>query len=156
MHKLLLMKHFSHLFRDLTLQNIAKPVLLPVSGYPIPVDIRRRFNVYKTSETSYRRLIYVETKWCVFWHLSMFSLMRKYQNFTHIKWFSSYHPLKILTWSFISEITMKIARSGFQPRIYLKNSMCFSFSTLNFSEKKRHVLTAPFMNDSKYKKLYIY
>ena len=31
-----------------------------------PVDIRRRFNVYKSS-TSYRRLIDIETTSCVYW-----------------------------------------------------------------------------------------
>ena len=32
-----------------------------------PVDTRRRFNVYTTSETSYRRLIDVKTTSCVYW-----------------------------------------------------------------------------------------
>ena len=32
-----------------------------------PVDTRRRFNVYKTSPTLYRRLIDVETMSCVYW-----------------------------------------------------------------------------------------
>ena len=42
----------------------AKHVL---SGYAFPVDTRRRFNVYKTSVTSYRCLIDVETVLCVYW-----------------------------------------------------------------------------------------
>ena len=33
----------------------------------IPVDTQRRFNVYKTSGTLYRRLIYVETTSCLCW-----------------------------------------------------------------------------------------
>ena len=37
------------------------------SQYHFPVDTRRRFNVYKTSPTSYRRLINVETTSCVYW-----------------------------------------------------------------------------------------
>ena len=32
-----------------------------------PVDTRRRFNVYKTLSTSYRRLIDFETTLCVYW-----------------------------------------------------------------------------------------
>ena len=32
-----------------------------------PVNIQRRFNVYKTSVTLYRRLIDVETTSCVYW-----------------------------------------------------------------------------------------
>ena len=32
-----------------------------------PVDTRRRFNVYTTSLTSYRRCIDVETTSCVYW-----------------------------------------------------------------------------------------
>ena len=33
----------------------------------IPVDTRRRFNVHKTSATSYRRLMDVKTMPCVYW-----------------------------------------------------------------------------------------
>ena len=33
----------------------------------IPVDTRRRFNVHKTSATSYKRLIDVKTMSCVYW-----------------------------------------------------------------------------------------
>ena len=35
-----------------------------------PVDTRRRFNVYTTSPTSYRRLIDVETTSYVYWEIS--------------------------------------------------------------------------------------
>ena len=39
-----------------------------------PVDTRHRFNVYKTSLTSHRRLIDVETTSCVYWYpLSRFN-----------------------------------------------------------------------------------
>ena len=38
-----------------------------LSGYAFPLDTRRRFNVYKTSVTSYKRLIDVETVSCVYW-----------------------------------------------------------------------------------------
>ena len=48
-------------------KKISLPGKLDEKAGIFPVDTRRRFNVYKTSPTSYRRLIDVETTSRVYW-----------------------------------------------------------------------------------------
>ena len=74
------------------------------------VDTRRRFNVYTTSPTSYRRLIDVETTSCVYWVRTQWILselvdvlqigcFKKLANFArkHLCW--SLFLIKLKTWS---------------------------------------------------------
>ena len=101
---------------DCSFTNQVVVGLNPVAvTYSTPVDTRRRFNVYKTSATSYRHLIDVEMMSCVYWD-PLLCFWFFYRNSLFI-----ISSIKIINWH-INSLLRKLLFSRFY---FLYHYWCF-------------------------------
>ena len=130
------------------------------SVYISPIDTRRRFNVYKTSPTSYRRLINVESTSCVYWvrnHLNTILLkMPKIEiNFRNSKsevWIVSLEVPKNEIVQSITQLSVFTHSIFFSAALSLNFNCCLQYFWRSFNVylHLRHLNDCNFQNSAKY------